>query len=762
MVKDFDRYLLKEMAAPFGVGLAVYTFTLIVNQVLRLSKLLIAKGASAGTVTQLLLYLLPDMLSFTVPMATLMGILAGLSRLSTDSEIIAFRTVGVPNRRILRPVMLFCACNWLLSSWLIMYLAPEANYRVNQLVTEVVLSQSIASVKPGTFCQDLPHYTLYFREVGADGQWRDVLLYSQSEPENDVLMMAKRGRFVQDRERRASFIVLDDGVIYSFKRSQPESTTLTRFSRKTEALVPYMTGERSRASTQMIFPELLRRWRKNPGDRTLAMEFHNKFALPFACLALGFLGLSLGISTRKGGKTSGFVISLGIIFFYYVMITAGRNLIMKKIVSPFLGMWAPNLFLLVAGLLLYRFAAREREIGWEKLLSLGDRFLRRRKRSADRPGRRSPRRRRPPLLPILDNYVLRRMLSLFLMVFLSLMLVFYIISIIDLMDDLIENKVPFIYNLKFNFFQTPENLTMVLPVAMLTAVLLTFSLMSKNNEVTAVQVSGISLYRLTVPAFLFGLLVSGACFFIQENWLPESSRLATQCLDVIHNRRRPDDMGGSRNWVLGRDGTIYFYSFFDSARHRFIDFNVLSRDGNGAPERRLTFRSARWQGEGFMKAEDGFIRRFRFDPALGLSVPSSVQRVHAIMLPIDQKAEDFRDRTRFSETMNIPQLRDYIRFLKERNSDPTRYEAQLYYNFAFPLSSLVMVLIAVPFSFRMGHRGTLFGIGVAVAISMLYWGVLGAFNALGTTAVLSPVLSAFAPLLLFAAVSLVLFIGVRT
>ena len=69
----------------------------------------------------------------------------------------------------------------------------------------------------------------------------------------------------------------------------------------------------------------------------LSLEFHKKFALPFACLALGFLGMSLGISTKKGGKTSGFVISLGIIFIYYVMMTAGRNMILKGIISPFWG-----------------------------------------------------------------------------------------------------------------------------------------------------------------------------------------------------------------------------------------------------------------------------------------------------------------------------------------------------------------------------------------------------------------------------------------
>jgi lipopolysaccharide export system permease protein len=164
MKRAFDRYILKEIASPFAIGLLVYTFTLLINQILLLSRTLIAKGATLGTVFKILLYLLPDFLSFTIPMATLMGVLAGMSRLSSDSEIVAFRTMGVRNRQVLKPVLLFSFAAWLVSTWLIMYLAPEANYRFSKLHTGVVLSQTISGIKPGIFYQDLPFYSLYFRD----------------------------------------------------------------------------------------------------------------------------------------------------------------------------------------------------------------------------------------------------------------------------------------------------------------------------------------------------------------------------------------------------------------------------------------------------------------------------------------------------------------------------------------------------------------------------------------------------------------------
>ena len=271
----------------------------------------------------------------------------------------------------------------------------------------------------------------------------------------------------------------------------------------------------------------MRRLRAEPGDVLLSLEFHKKFALPFACLALGFLGMSLGISTRKGGKTSGFVISLGIIFIYYVLMTAGRNLIIKRIVTPFWGSWAPTLFLVGIGIWLYRYSTLEKEIAWDKIFSFGPK----RRKPADLPptevGPGKPFRFRWSPVKILDSYVLRRMAVIFFLVFSSLLLVFYIINILELIDNIIENKVPFSYLLRYDYYMTPEFLTLILPISILTSVLLTFSLMSKNNEVIAVQVSGVNLFRLALPAVFWGC----SC-----RW-PFSSSRRTSCPRPTAKRR---------------------------------------------------------------------------------------------------------------------------------------------------------------------------------------------------------------------------------
>ena len=266
MKRAFDRYILKEIASPFAIGLLVYTFTLLINQILILSKTLIAKGATVGTVFRILLYLLPDLLSFTIPMATLMGVLAGMSRLSSDSEIVAFRTMGISNRQVLKPVLLFSFATWLVSSWLIMFLAPEANYRFSKLHTGVVLSQTISGIKPGIFYQDLPFYSLYFRDQDRGGEWQDVFLCSMKNPEEDTLIFAKKGRFIYKQFQKENHIVLFDGVVHGFKKKDPAKYSLTFFSQKTEKIENLITIRQTRRTTQLIFPELLRKWRVDPGD----------------------------------------------------------------------------------------------------------------------------------------------------------------------------------------------------------------------------------------------------------------------------------------------------------------------------------------------------------------------------------------------------------------------------------------------------------------------------------------------------------------
>lgn len=777
-IKSIDRYLLKEIASPFGIGLLVYTFTLLINMILILSERLISKDVSGMTLVKILIYLLPDLLSFTIPMATLMGVLAGLSRMSTDSEIVAFKTLGVNNSRILRPVMIFSAVGWLVSSYLIMYLAPEANFRFSQLNTNIILSKSVADIKSRVINKDFYPYTIYFDDLDHNtGEWVNVFLYTRKQGDTDTVILAKRGKFVQDPREEDRYIVMQDAWVHSFNIKEPNKNyDCTYWKRMKEKISKRQEIKQTRRHTQFVFPELVKKMKEEPQNMLFTIEYHRKFALPFACLAMGFLALSLGISTKKGGKISGFIISLGIIFVYYSIITASQNLVMKKIVPPVVGMWAADIFLIISGIIAYYYTSKEKSIDWERLFVFVDRARKRfsvtekaRKKANEKgmdkklPGTKGKvvlvikiKKFSFRILNILDLYVVRRLLTTFVFIFVSMTLVFYIVTIMELVDNIIENQVAFYYLLQYIYYYTPEIVKFVLPVSVLTSVLLTFSMMSKNNEIVAVQVSGISLYRLAFPAIVIGVLLSLGYFYIQEAIAPNANRKAIKTMDIIRKQVSPEEQEFHKNWVVGDNNEFYFYDFLNTKLNKYVQFNVVSLDKNFGIKKRISSQFARWKSPTGLMLEGGFERDFENNNPLNFTE----FRRKEIIIPGGESL--FLSKVKDYRYMNIKELKEYIRYLETNKSETVRYEAQLHNKYAFPFASLVMVLIAIPFSFTMGKKGTLYGIGFAIGISIIFWGAFGIFSALGSTALLSPFVSAFAPLFIFSAISIYLFINLKT
>ena len=107
-------------------------------------------------------------------------------------------------------------------------------------------------------------------------------------------------------------------------------------------------------------------------------------------------------------------------------------------------------------------------------------------------------------------------------------------------------------------------------------------------------------------------------------------------------------------------------------------------------------------------------------------------------------------------------FKSYIQELSARGYDTSRLRVALAQKLAFPVIPLFMVLFGFPFSFRVGTRGSLFGIGLAIGLTVIYWAVRAVFNALGVAEVLSPPLAAWAPNILFGGLGLYLSLHVRT
>jgi LPS export ABC transporter permease LptG/LPS export ABC transporter permease LptF len=681
-----------------------------------------------------------------------MGVLAGLSRMNSDSEMIALKTMGIRNNRIFKPVFIFSLVAYLVSAFLMMYVTPEAQYQLRKLWNKVAISNSIINIKPQIICDRFNDYILYFESTDAHSNtWQNVILYPHDTGQKENILLARKGRMVQSQDGDY-FFSLKDGTIHSFNRldKRDRSYAIGEFKSKTEEIQERSNYKFTRTSRHLPFHQLLQKNREKPHQLSIRTELHRQLTQPLSALVLGFLGLSLGISIKKGGKASGFVISLGVIFLYYILITAAENMIIRRLVTPFWGMWGPIFILFAIAFISYYLTSREITFsrGGIRQLFKVNFFSKLQLFFTSLATKRINTSRQRNMIKILDRYILKKIVFLFILMILSLTAIFYMLNVIDLIDDAISNDVSILVVLQHVLYRIPRNLGFVMPIAAMTSVLLTFSIMSKNNEITAIRASGISIYRLVIPALLMGLLLSGGFFLFQETIVPRSSETANQLLNTIKNRHYFHLKTNKKGLKAGQN-KFYFYRQYNVRTREFQRFNLIYLDGDFRIKERIFATSAQWQGSKEIRLTDGFVKTFE------QNTPVTSRTFDRELLPVSESRSAF-EKESFPDFMNIRQTRDYIRFLKENHSDAAKYQAKLYQRMAFPFSTLVMILIAIPFSFRMGKRGTLFGIGIAIGISMAFWGISTFSNSLGQASILSPLVSAFLPLGLFIALSVTL------
>ena len=782
MFKFFDRYILREVAPPFGIGLLLCAFVLLMNQILLLAELFITKGVSFGLAAEVLIYLIPSLLAFAVPMAVLMGILAGLSRLSTDSEIVAFRTLGISSRRLARPVFVFAFAGWLVTSYLTLFLAPRANYKWVQTITGSVLAKVQVRIVPREFNETVPKMVLYIREIDRDKTWRNVFVYLTKEPAEPRLILAREGRLDLFPETKTATLVLTDGTVHSYPLAEPEKYSITSFKRleegiDVESLFASMAGrKRVREKDILELREGVRELRvelaalklrgadvpeptlrdKTRDYRAHWIEIHKKFALPFVCFIFVLLGLPLGMTTKKGGRTSGFTISIAVILLYYILITAGEKLAMDGKVPPFLGMWGPNLLLILAGLYLFVKSMRETSLfsGLAKLL---------RKRGAGagpdrtrREGFRFPR--ISVRFPnILDRYVIRKYLAIFALIFIGLISVSIIVTFFERIDNVYAHDKPLSLFLQYIWARVPEFAFFILPVTALTTTLLALGILTKFNEVTAMKACGISLYRIIFPIIFMALVTSLSAFYLQERIMPRANTKAEEIWNRINDYPSRSYSYLNRHWVLGREkDRIYHYDFFDPGRAAFSRLSVFDIDlATWSLAGRTYAEKAVLVGE-TLRLTGGWSRRFSGDMAEGFRTSGEAE------MPGVERKDYFLKEWKEPSQMTLAELRAYTADVAEMGFDTTRFRVDLHGKIAFPFVCLVMTLLGIPFAFTMGRKGALVGIGLSVTIAMIYWGAIGVFRSLGYVNYLAPFLAAWTPNLVFGLAGIYLLFRLRT
>jgi LPS export ABC transporter permease LptG len=542
----------------------------------------------------------------------------------------------------------------------------------------------------------------------------------------------------------------------------------------------------SKSLREQTLPELIER-AKEPNLvpeiwRLTRVEIHKKFSIPVACLVFGLLALPLGYNIQRGGgRSTGFALSVPVILVYWIMISNGEEAARIGSIPPWIAMWLPNAALGLLGFFLLWRRNQDRSL----LLAPLDRWLRKRARRQRRWGRSRPesaaapgggraqaaqaRRGGPGIvlrLPrlrwrfpnLLDRYVVTLFFKVFVFVQLSLVTVFLVADLTERLDDMLQNQVGGEVVLDYYKYASLQMFYDAAPIAVLLTTLICFGLLSRSNEVVAVKALGISLYRLAIPAVVAALLVSGMAGIVQARVLPASNQKVGKLKDEIKGRvgartyRRAD-----RQWLFGQGRYIYNYLRYDretKALDRLQVFEFAPEDFS--IRRRLFASEARFAGGAWVFAS-GWARIFEGRQLLDFN-PFDEPVIDAY----PETPDYFESELKVPEGMSYEELEQYIGEVEASGQAVPELRVELHKKVAFPVVCFVMALIALPFSFQLGRRGALYGVGIGVVLGMAFFGLFAFFSTLGEAGALPPLIAVWTPNVAFALASLYLFLGIRT
>ncbi|RKZ23566.1 LPS export ABC transporter permease LptF [bacterium] len=357
--KILHRYILREILLPFFLGFCVFTFVLLMDRFFDLVDLLIGKGLGFIFVSKIFLSSLPFIIALTIPMGVLVGIISGFGRLSGDSEILALRASGINPVILLPPVLLFSLFITLSMSLFNSWVLPFANYRSKELLYRASYKRPTLRIRERTFVHLYKGYTLWAGRIDhTRNELEDVRIYERKKGDIPRIITAKKGKMKVEEENL--YLFLEDGEIHELEKSSPElyrRLHFTRFSIKIPLGPSYKTIKPARTKRELSVPELIKRLKglkKRKVRWAYLVELNKRFSIPFAAIVFVFTGIPAGLMARRGGLGMGLSLSLLFFVIYYILLIGGEELGTREILHPGIGIWWPNLFLLLVSIPLLR------------------------------------------------------------------------------------------------------------------------------------------------------------------------------------------------------------------------------------------------------------------------------------------------------------------------------------------------------------------------------------------------------------------------
>jgi LPS export ABC transporter permease LptG len=767
------RYIVLAMAPYILIALLMLTAILLAQQAARLAEVVVYADLPFSLLAGIGAALLPGVLVFSIPLATLAGIIVGFSRMGSDSEIVAMRAAGVGSWTMIWPALLIGLVFTGATTYLHLKEAPEAARDLERIALQGMLAKLESPVEPRTF-NTLPRYVIYVRDGNKDlGTWGRVFIFGQEDQATKVYT-ARSGRI--DSSGDQSELVLTDVLITRFPSAtakgdadQPASGSIVatddksyvversdqlRFSINTgRSDVVQRINDRDTNADAMDWSDLRERVASGSVEeqREAVRVLNRRTALSLAPLVFSLLGAILGLRIRRGGKSAGVLVTIIVVIFYYLLSLLGESLARAGTMSPYIGPWLATIFILALSLL-FLFVKRVPFLSSVSILSRGPK--------GSEPATKAAKVKQRGLsalgFPNLMDATLFRSLALsFLVCFVTLAAIFNIFTLFELWRFIAKTHADAGLVARYLLFLMPLITVELFPATMLISVLVTYALLARRHEAIAWWASGQSVYRLMLPGFFFALTIALGSWLVQEYVMPGSNLKQ----DALRARIRGDQAramtGTGRQWLASPD-TRRFYSYEFAEDGSLIEPTVYELDPEAVHLARVVNgKSGAWSDSTHLKLSEAETLTLK-----DLEVQRTTE--HETTFAGVESPAVFKPTIDKPSQLSSRDLRGYLNAAKQRGMDVSTLAVALQKKYAGPFGIIIMALIGMPLAVSFGRKGAVIALCAAVVVGVSYWAVGGGFQQLGNHGLLRPSVAGWSPLVIFTAAGTYFLSRVRT
>jgi len=345
---------------------------------------------------------------------------------------------------------------------------------------------------------------------------------------------------------------------------------------------------------------------------------------------------------------------------------------------------------------------------------------------------------------ILDRYILKSTLGIFLGCLLLFFSLYIIVDVFSHLDDILKHQVNIRMLLEYYLSYLPIIFVQVSPITCLLAVLYTFGKLNRNNEIIAMRASGLSILQISMPVIILGAVLSVVVFLVNDKFVPQSLVFSDKMKAQMETGAKKAKEKGHEVYnnlcMYGLRNRLFFVNKFRLSPGIMENIVILEHDEQQNIVKKVVANKG--------AHKDGmwhFYQSITYNFDLNGQIIEEPQYLEEEVMAIPETPQEFLTQRQRPDFMNIAQLDDYIWKLSRSGAVGVirNLKVDLYQRFTFPLTSIIIILLGIPFALRMKKRATgLSSMGISMMMGFLYYVLNAVSIALGKAAILPPILSA--------------------